>query len=101
MLLVPSSQDEMDVAEEGEAIASPLSLPVVAASQAGGSLHTMAMMQAYQADLLKDLDHREGLSPKTVAELCYTTDLALRATKQTAVAIGCSIVLMVAKEKHL
>lgn len=81
-------------------MASLLSLPVVAASQ-DGSLHTMTMMQAYKADLLKDLDQGQGLSPKAVAKLCCTTDLALWATKQTAVATGCSIVLMVSKEKHL
>ncbi len=45
------------------------------------SLHTMAVLQAYQADLLKDLDKGPGLSPDEVAELFRTTDLALRATK--------------------
>ncbi len=38
------------------------------------------MLQAYQADLLKDLDKGPGLSPDEVAELFRTTDLALRAT---------------------
>lgn len=33
----------------------------VAAGQARVALHTMAVMQAYQVDLLKDLDQREGL----------------------------------------
>ncbi len=40
------------------------------------------MLQAYQADLLKDLDKGQGLSPDEVAEQARTTDLALRATKQ-------------------
>ncbi len=41
-----------------------------AAGQAVASLHTMAVLQAYQADLLKDLDNGQGLSPDEVAELC-------------------------------
>ncbi len=60
--------------------------------------HTMSVLQAYQADLLKDLDQGQGLPPEAVTELCRTTDLALRATKQTAAAIGRS---MVATERHL
>lgn len=46
-------------------------------------LHTMAVLQAYRADLLKDLDQGKGLSP-VVSELHMATDLALRATKQVA-----------------
>lgn len=34
-----------------------------AAGQAGGASHTMVVLQAFQADLLKDLDNRQGLSP--------------------------------------
>ncbi len=34
-----------------------------AAGQAVTSLHTMALLQVYQADLLKDLDKGQGLSP--------------------------------------
>ncbi|XP_051748234.1 uncharacterized protein LOC127511460 [Ctenopharyngodon idella] len=49
---------------------------------------------SYQADLLKDLDQGQGLSPDAVAELRHTTDLALRATKQTAASIGRSMVAM-------
>ncbi|KAI2661106.1 hypothetical protein H4Q32_030142 [Labeo rohita] len=41
-----------------------------------------------QAVLLKDLDKGQGLSPDEVAELRRTTDLALRATKQAATAMG-------------
>ncbi len=40
-----------------------------AAGQAVASLHTMAVLQVYQADLLKDLDSGQGLSPDEVAEL--------------------------------
>ncbi len=39
-----------------------------AAGQAVASLHTMAVLQAYQSDLLKDLDKGQGLSPDEVAE---------------------------------
>lgn len=48
------------------------------------ALHTMAVLQAYRPDLLKDLDQGKGLSPEVVAELRMATDLALRATKQVA-----------------
>lgn len=70
-----------------------------AVCQAGGALHTMAVLEAYQADLLKDLDQGHGLSRKAVAELCHTTDLAFWATKQTVAAIGRSMVAVV-MERH-
>ncbi|XP_051719126.1 uncharacterized protein LOC127495712 isoform X43 [Ctenopharyngodon idella] len=73
----------------------------VAVGQAGAALHTMAVLQAYQADLLKDLDQGQGLSPEAVEELRCTTDLTLRATKQTAESIGRSMAAMVATERHL
>ncbi len=72
-----------------------------AAGQAVASLHTMAMLQAYQADLLKDLDKGQCLSPDEVAELRHRTDLALSATKQAATAIGRSMAAMVVTERHL
>ncbi|KAL0172971.1 hypothetical protein M9458_033282, partial [Cirrhinus mrigala] len=61
----------------------------------------MAVLQAYQADLLKDLDKGQDLSPDEVAELRRTTDLALRATKQAATAMGRSMGAMVVMERHL
>lgn len=61
----------------------------------------MAVLQAYQEDLLKDLDQGQGLSPEVVTELNRTTVLTLRATKQTAAVIGCSMVAMEAMERHL
>ncbi|CAM4537370.1 unnamed protein product [Leuciscus chuanchicus] len=72
-----------------------------AVGQAGAALHTMAVLQVYQADLLRDLDQVQGLTPDAVAELRCTTDLALLATKQTAAAIGRSLAAMVATERHL
>lgn len=65
-----------------------------AASQADGTLYTMAVLQAYQADLLNDLDQGESLSSGVVSELCIVTDLALCVTKQAARSIGRSIVAM-------
>ncbi len=59
-----------------------------AAVQAGACLHTMAVLQAYQADLLKELDEGKQISSSDVGELRRTADLALRATKETARAIG-------------
>ncbi|KAK2869830.1 hypothetical protein Q8A67_024222 [Cirrhinus molitorella] len=72
-----------------------------AAGQAGACLHTMAVLQAYQADLLKDLDAGEERESDTVAELRRATDLSLRATKETARAIGHSMSALVATERHL
>ena len=39
-------------------------------------LHTMVVLQAYQTDLLRDLDRGEGLFPDQVAELRRTTGLS-------------------------
>ncbi len=72
-----------------------------AAGQAGACLHTMAMLQAYQADLLKELDEGEQISSSDVGELRRTADLALRATKETTRAIGRSMAALVAAERHL
>ncbi len=72
-----------------------------AASQAGACLHTKAVLQAYQEDLLKELDEGEQISSSDVGELRRTADLALRATKETARAIGRSMAALVAAERHL
>ncbi len=73
----------------------------IAAGQAGMALHTMAILQAYQADVLKEMDEGTGLTPEAVKELRRATDLALRATKHTARAVGCSMAGSVAAERHL
>ncbi|KAF7694564.1 hypothetical protein HF521_008317, partial [Silurus meridionalis] len=72
-----------------------------AAGQAAGCLHTMGVLQAYQADLLRDLD--EGLSSGAtdIVELRHAADLTLRATKHTARAVVRSMVALVATERHL
>ncbi|KAL0193306.1 hypothetical protein M9458_011602, partial [Cirrhinus mrigala] len=69
-----------------------------AAGQAGACLHTMSVLQAYQADLLKGLAEGEKVD---LEELQRTADLALRATKETARAVGLSMAAMVAAERHL
>lgn len=61
----------------------------------------MAVLHVYQADLLKNSDLREGVSLDAVLELRHITDLALRATKREARAIGRTLADMVATERHL
>ncbi len=73
----------------------------IAAGQAGMALHTMAILQAYQADVLKEMDEGTGLTPEAVKELRRATHLALRATKHTARAVGRSMAGSVAAEHHL
>ncbi len=51
----------------------------------------MSVLLAYQADLLKELNEREQVSSDDIAKLRRTADLSLRATKETARAIGRSI----------
>ncbi len=60
----------------------------------------MSVLQAYQADLLKELDEREAMS-SDIMELRRTADLALCATKETASAIGRSMAALVAAEMHM
>ncbi len=48
------------------------------AGQAEAYLHTMSLLQAYQAELLTNLDEGEGISPNTVCE------------NVNVVALGCS-----------
>ncbi len=61
----------------------------------------MAILQAYQADVLKEMYEGTGLTPEAVKELRRATDLALRATKHTARAMGRSMAGSVAAERHL
>ncbi len=72
-----------------------------AAGQAGAALHTMAVLQAYQADLLKDVSTGGSIDEEAFLELRRATDLSLRATKQMARAIGRSMAAMVSTERHL
>ncbi len=72
-----------------------------AAGQAGSCLHTMAVLQAYQSDLHKELDEGEGIDAEDIRELRKTADLSLRATKETARAIGRSMAALVVTERPL
>ncbi len=38
----------------------------MAAAQAGAALHTMAILQAYQAEVLKEMDEGDGVTPEAV-----------------------------------
>ncbi len=60
----------------------------------------MAVLQVYQAKLLSAVDESEP-DPATLRELRSATDLALRATKTTAQAIGRSMASLVVLERHL
>lgn len=46
------------------------------AGQVGGELYTIGVLQAYQADLIRDLNCTEGLSSEPVIELHRTKDFA-------------------------
>ncbi len=58
-----------------------------AAGQAASALHAMALLQVHQAKALKQL-HEGDADPGVMQELRTATDLALRATKVTARALG-------------
>lgn len=47
------------------------------------------LVEPYQADLLRDLDQGDGLSPEAVKELRKATDLAFHTTKQMVHAFCC------------
>lgn len=68
---------------------------------AGQCLHTMAILQAYQANLPTDLAEGEGVGPEAVRELPWATDLSLQATKEMIRVIGQSMTALVATERHL
>ncbi|XP_073703351.1 uncharacterized protein [Garra rufa] len=59
------------------------------------------LTETMMANLLKDLDKGQGLSPDEIAVLRFTTDLALHATKQAATHMGRVIGAMVVMERHL
>ncbi|KAL0173947.1 hypothetical protein M9458_029915, partial [Cirrhinus mrigala] len=71
-----------------------------ASGQAVSTLHAMAILQVYQAKVLKDL-HKGVLDPELLQELRSATDYALRATKVTGQAVGRAMSTMVFEERHL
>ncbi|KAL0163506.1 hypothetical protein M9458_039259, partial [Cirrhinus mrigala] len=72
----------------------------MASGQAASALHTMAILQVYQAKVLKDL-HEGVPDPELLHELRSATDYALRATKVMAQALGRAMSTMVVQERHL
>ncbi|KAL0187989.1 hypothetical protein M9458_015088, partial [Cirrhinus mrigala] len=72
----------------------------VASGQAASALHAMAILQVFQAKVLKDL-HEGVPDPELLHELRSATDYALRATKVTAQALGRAMSTMVVQERHL
>ncbi len=72
-----------------------------AAGQASGCLHTTAVLQAYQAELLGDLDEEDTIKSDDISEIRRAIDLSLRATKENAKAIGRSMAALVITERHL
>ncbi|KAI2662377.1 Transposon Ty3-G Gag-Pol polyprotein [Labeo rohita] len=104
-LFIPASYNYGYVAgldERGLRVTSALvGKGYTAAGQAGACPHTMSVLQAYQADLLKELDEGEEIKDSDISELRRTADLSLRATKETTHAIGRSMAALVAAERHL
>ncbi len=71
-----------------------------AAGQAASALHAMALLKVHQAKTLKQL-HEGDADPGVLQELRTATDLALRATKVTARALGQTMSTLVVQERHL
>ncbi len=71
-----------------------------AAGQAASALHAMALLQVHQAKALKQL-HEGDADPGVLQELRTATDLALRATKVTARALGQTMSTLLVQERHL
>ncbi len=70
-----------------------------AAEQAASALHSMAVLQVFQAKMLANED--AGLDSASLRDLRSATDLALCATKATAQAIGRSMSSLIMLERHL
>ncbi len=72
----------------------------MASSQAASAIHTMAVLQAFQAKMLQTMNE-EGLDFAAFKKLRSATDLALRATKKTAQGIGRCMGSLVTLQRHL
>ncbi len=70
-----------------------------AAGQAASALHSMVVLQVFQAKMLASED--AGLDSASLRDMRSATDLALRATKATAQAIGHSMSSLIVLERHL
>ncbi len=88
----PSKPCRMTSALAGRAYSS--------AGQAASALHSMAVLQVFQAKLPHSMDESNP-NPAAFSELRSVTDLALRATKITAQAIGRFMAHLLVLERHL
>lgn len=84
---------------------TPLSLPCLSraynnAGQATSALHVMAILQVYQAKVLRDL-HKWGPNTEMMQELQSVTDYALRAMMVTPKALGRTMSTFMVQEWHL
>ncbi len=70
-----------------------------AAGQAASALNSMAVLHFFQAKMLAS--EEAGLDAASLRDLRSVTDLALRATKTTAQAIGRSMSSLMVLERHL
>ncbi len=70
------------------------------AGQAASVLHSMAVLQVFQAKVIHSMDESNP-NPAAFSELRSMTNLALGATKMTAQALGRSIASLVVLERHL
>ncbi len=70
------------------------------AAEGASTLHTMALLQVFQAKLLQS---QEGgtISPDAVNDLRAAMDFALMATKRAAQTIGRAMGFMVVQQRHL
>lgn len=71
-----------------------------ACGEAASAIHAMALLQVHQAKALRDLDEG-GHDSAAFKELRAANDLALRATKVTARAVGRAMSTLVVQDRHL
>ncbi len=71
----------------------------LAAGQADSALHSMAVLQVFQAKMVAN--EEAGLDSASLRDLRSATDLAIRATKATAQAIWRSMSSPIVLEHHL
>ncbi|XDV35654.1 hypothetical protein PO909_005555 [Leuciscus waleckii] len=71
-----------------------------AAGQAVSALHSMVILQVFQANLLRKMEE-EGPQAVSLPDLRSATELALRATKSAAQAMGRNMASLTVAERHL
>lgn len=81
-------------------ITSVVGKAYTAPGQAASALHSMSVLQVFQAKMLKHLE-KNVPNLEIFRELRNSTDLALRATKMTGQSIGCTMGSLVVLNRHL